>query len=72
MFSMDCERCPARPRRCEGCLVSLLLREESQVDVLSEESCGYVLDSEVRAAIELLMDVGMVSEVEIMAANTAA
>ncbi|MBB1034721.1 hypothetical protein G6031_10000 [Dietzia sp. CQ4] len=72
MFSMDCSRCPARPRRCEDCVVSVLLSGEPQVDALSEETCGYVLEPEVRSAIEVLMELGMVSSVEIMASETAA
>ncbi|MFN3339693.1 MAG: hypothetical protein ACK40Z_08355 [Dietzia sp.] len=72
MFSMDCARCPARPRQCEDCVVSMLFSDESQVDALSEESCGYVLEPEVRSAIEVLMELGMVSIVEIMAAERAA
>lgn len=52
--------------------MSLLAAEEAQFDALSEESCGYILEPEVRSAIEVLMEVGMVSTVEIMAAHTAA
>lgn len=72
MVSMDCGRCPVRPRECEGCVVALLLGESPQVDELSEESCGYVLSPDVRSAIEVLMEVGMVSSVEILDAHTAA
>ncbi|MET3859637.1 hypothetical protein ABIE38_000534 [Dietzia sp. 2505] len=72
MFSMDCSRCPVRPRRCEDCVISVLFSEESQVDALSEESCGYVLEPDVRSAIEVLMELGMVSSVEIVASETAA
>lgn len=72
MFSMDCGRCPARPGRCDGCIVSVLLSDEPLVDELSEESCGYILEPAVRSAIEVLMAVGMVSSVEIMAAYPAA
>lgn len=72
MFSLDCARCPARPGQCEGCIVSVLFSENLQLDELSEESCGYVLEPAVRSAIEVLMDVGMVSRVQIMAINTAA
>ena len=72
MFSLDCSRCPARPGQCEGCIVSVLLAENPLLDQLSEESCGYVLEPAVRSAIEVLMDVGMVSTVQIMATNTAA
>ncbi|MFN3602127.1 MAG: hypothetical protein ACK4UY_12140 [Dietzia sp.] len=50
----------------------MLLSDESQVDALSEESCGYVLEPDVRSAIEVLMELGMVSIVEIMAAESAA
>ena len=72
MFSLDCARCPARPGQCEGCIVSVLLSENPLVDELSEESCGYVLEPAVRSAIEVLLEVGMVSSVEIVATNTAA
>lgn len=72
MFSLDCAQCPARPGQCEGCIVSVLFSDYSLLDELSEESCGYVLEPEVRSAIEVLMEVGMVSTVEIMAAHTAA
>lgn len=72
MFSLDCARCPARPGRCEGCIVSVLLSENPLLDGLSEESCGYVLEPDVRSAIEVLIEVGMVSTVEIVATNTAA
>ncbi|MCT1517032.1 hypothetical protein [Dietzia cercidiphylli] len=50
----------------------MFLSGEPQVDALSEESCGYVLEPEVRSAIEVLMELGMVSSVEIMASETAA
>lgn len=72
MLSMDCARCPARPLGCDGCVVAVLLSSSPQADRLSEESCGYVLDPEVRSAIEVLLEVGVVSEVEIVAARTAA
>lgn len=72
MISMDCTGCPARPGDCEGCIVSLLIDGKLQVDDLSEESCGYVLQPEIRAAIEVLREVGMVTAVEILAANDAA
>ncbi|AVZ39143.1 hypothetical protein G6019_13455 [Dietzia sp. DQ12-76] len=72
MFSMDCSRCPARPSGCEDCVVSVILSEEVQVDALSEESCGYVLEPEVRSAIEVLMALGLVSTLEIVGAETAA
>lgn len=72
MVSMDCAGCPARPGGCEGCIVSLLLGEKSQVDDISAESCGYVLEPDIKAAIEVLREVGMVTTVEIMAANDAA
>ncbi|MDV8001877.1 hypothetical protein R4P08_11550 [Rhodococcus sp. IEGM 1408] len=52
--------------------MSVLLSGNPQLDQLSEESCGYVLEPAVRSAIEVLMDVGMVSTVQIMARNTAA
>ena len=72
MLSMDCARCPARPRGCDDCVVAVLLSSSPQVDRLSEESCGYVLDPEVRSAIEVLLEVGVVSEVDIVAARAAA
>ncbi|AVM64984.1 hypothetical protein C3V38_12035 [Dietzia sp. oral taxon 368] len=72
MVSMDCARCPAVAGDCEGCIVSLLLGEKDQVDELSPESCGYVLDPEVRTAIDVLRAVGMVTSIDILAAETAA
>lgn len=72
MFSMDCADCPLGPARCEGCIVSLLTGENSLVDELSEESCGYVLAPEVRSAIEVLRTVGVVTAVEIVAVEPAA
>lgn len=72
MFSIDCEACPAGRRGCDGCLVAFLDSEEPQVDDLSLESCGYVLAPEVRAAIEVLRDVGVVSSIEIVSAFRAA
>ncbi|WP_319028443.1 hypothetical protein [Dietzia sp. PP-33] len=42
------------------------------MSALSEESCGYVLEPEVRTAIEVLMELGMVSSLEIVATHTAA
>jgi hypothetical protein len=72
MFTMDCEQCPARPRGCDDCIVAVLSCPEPLVDALSGESCGYVLDPEVQSAIEVLLEVGMVSEVEIVAAQRAA
>lgn len=72
MVSMDCARCPAGPGICEGCIVSLLLGENRLVDDLSPESCGYVLDPEVRTAIDVLRVAGMVTSIDILAAETAA
>ena len=72
MFSIDCGGCPAAPQGCDGCIVTFLESDNLQVDELSPESCGYVLTHEVRAAIEVLRDVGMVSSVEILAAFPAA
>ena len=72
MFSVDCAGCPAGPRGCEGCIVDFLFSENAQVDRLSEESCGYVLEPDVRAAIGVLLDVGMLTDVEILAKNSAA
>lgn len=72
MISMDCMDCPARPGGCEGRIVSLLLGEKVQVDDLSQESCGYVLEPEIKSAIEVLREVGMVTTVEIVAAFDAA
>lgn len=72
MFSIDCVGCPAAPRGCDGCIVAFLNSDSLQVDELSPESCGYVLAPDVRAAIEVLRDVGMVSSVEILAAFPAA
>lgn len=72
MISMDCADCPARPEGCEGCIVSLLVGEKSQLDDFSEESCGYVLEPEIRKAIEVLREVGMVTTVEILAGSEAA
>lgn len=72
MLSMDCGRCPAGPRACEGCIITELLREEPLVDDLSEESCGYVLTPEVRSAIQVLLEVGVVSEIRILASGAAA
>lgn len=72
MFSMDCAECPVGPVDCEGCLISVLLGENKLVDELSEESCGFVLASEVRSAIEVLQDVGVVSRVEILSVEPAA
>ncbi|WP_271799586.1 hypothetical protein [Dietzia maris] len=42
------------------------------MDELSPKSCGYVLDPEVREAIDVLREVGMVSTVEILGADVAA
>ena len=42
------------------------------MDELAPESCGYVLDPEVREAIDVLREVGMVSTVEILGADVAA
>ncbi|WP_228548991.1 hypothetical protein [Dietzia sp. SYD-A1] len=50
----------------------MILSEEVQADALSEESCGYVLEPEVRSAIEVLMALGLVSTLEIVGAETAA
>ena len=72
MFSMDCAECPAAPVGCDGCIISVLLGENALVDELSEESCGFVLAPEVRSAIGVLRDVGMVSRVEIVAVEPAA
>lgn len=72
MFSIDCARCPVGPGDCGGCIVSLLLGEESQVTEGVDESCGYVLAPEVRSAIDVLRAAGLVSRVEIMAVVTAA
>ncbi|MGN0101958.1 MAG: hypothetical protein ACI39C_13565 [Dietzia sp.] len=72
MLSMDCARCPASPATCEGCIVSVLWGENPLVDDLSPESCGYVLDPEVRSAIDVLRAAGMVTSIEILAADTAA
>ena len=72
MVSMDCARCPAGPGNCEGCIVSLLLGENRLVDDLSPESCGYVLDPDVRTAIDVLRVAGMVTSIDILAAETAA
>lgn len=72
MVTMDCTRCPAGPRDCEGCPVSVLMSENLQVDELSEESCGYVLPPGIRSAVEVLLEVGVVSTVEIMAVEAAA
>ncbi len=72
MFSIDCARCPSVQHGCEGCMISVLFGENSQVDALSEESCGYILAPEVRSAIEILVDVGLVSGLEILAVEHAA
>lgn len=72
MFSMDCGDCPVAPQGCDGCIVAFLASDNLQVDELSPESCGYVLAPDVRAAIEVLRDVGMVSSVEILSAFPAA
>lgn len=72
MFSISCAGCPGAPGGCDGCLVSFLESDNAQVGELDPASCGYVLASDVRAAIELLRDVGMVSSVEILAAFRAA
>ena len=72
MFTMDCEQRPAGPQGCDGCIVGVLSSADPLVDALSEASCGYVLDPEVRSAIEVLLEVGMVSEVEILTPQRAA
>lgn len=72
MFTMDCERCPARPGACDGCIITVLESVEPQVSGLTAESCGYVLDPEVREAIDVLREVGMVSTVRIVGAEAAA
>ena len=72
MFAIDCAGCPAAPRACDGCIVTFLESGSSQVEERSAEPCGYVLPHDVRAAIEVLRDVGMVSTVEILASFPAA
>ena len=72
MMSIDCAGCPAALDGCRGCIVDFLGSDNLQVDELSVESCGYVLAPDVRAAIEVLRDVGMVSSVEILAGFPAA
>ena len=72
MISMDCAECPARSEGCEGCIVSLLVGEKGQVDGFFEESCGYVLEPEIRSAIEVLRELGMVTTLEILAGSEAA
>ena len=72
MFSMDCARCPARPAACDGCIVTLLGVGNPQVEEFSAEPCGYVLDPEVREAIDVLRAVGMVSTLEIVGSDVAA
>lgn len=72
MFTMDCARCPVGPAACDGCIIPVLEVGKSQVDELSPDSCRYVLDPEVREAIDVLREVGMVSTVEILGADVAA
>lgn len=72
MFSMDCSRCPAGPRGCDGCVVDVLLGAKVQFEDLSEEVCGYILDPEIEAAIEILLSTGMLSSVDIVADDAAA
>ncbi|KAA0917239.1 hypothetical protein [Dietzia sp. ANT_WB102] len=72
MFSIDCGSCPARPDVCDGCILSVLDGGNVQVDELSPESCGYVLDPEVRDAIDVLRGLGMVSAIEILDVEAAA
>ena len=72
MISMDCAGCPARSEGCEGCIVSMLLGEKSQADDIFEEPCGYVLEPEIQSAIEVLREVGMVTNVEIVTGTRAA
>ena len=72
MFSIDCSECPVRPRACDGCLVAFLESDNVQVGDDLLDTCGYVLTPDVRAAIGVLRDLGMVSSVEIVAAFPAA
>lgn len=72
MVTGDCARCPVGPEACGDCMISVLISENSLVDDLSEESCGYALAPEVRSAIELLVAAGLVSTVDIMAVEAAA
>lgn len=72
MVTADCAHCPVGPRDCHDCIVSVLNPEYAVVSELSEESCGFVLASEVRSAIEVLLEVGLVSTVEIMGVEAAA
>lgn len=72
MFTMDCAQCPAGPTACDGCIVTVLGSGKVQVDELSPESCGYVLDPDVREAIDVLRQAGMVSAVEIVGVSAAA
>lgn len=66
MISIDCERCPSGPEGCDGCLVSVLLGENVQVGGASVESCGYVLAPEIQAAVDVLLEAGLLSEVRIL------
>lgn len=72
MFSIDCAGCPAAPRGCDGCIVDFLGGLQSQVKGLAVDSCGYILAPDVRAAIEVLREVGMLSEIEILESSSAA
>ncbi len=72
MFSFDCGQCPSGNRGCGDCIVDVLGGENVQVDELSVESCGYVLAPDIRAAIETLRGLGMVTSVEILASTRAA
>lgn len=72
MFSMDCDRCPAGPRGCDGCIVEVLLEPKAQFEGGVDEACGYILDPEIDAAIEVLLAAGMLSSVDIVAENAAA
>lgn len=72
MFSMDCDRCPAGPRACDGCIVGVLLGENAHVGGGVDETCGYILDPEIHAAIDVLLAAGVLSSVDIVAENAAA
>lgn len=72
MVTGDCDRCPVGPRECSGCILSVLGTATVLAGGLSEDSCGFVLAPEVRSAIEVLFEVGLVSIVEIMGVEAAA
>ena len=72
MYSLDCTDCPQPPGACGDCLVDALSSANHQVIDGEIQSCGYWVAEDVKGAIAVLRQAGLVTKLEIVGGSAVA